>query len=63
MKTDSSPPAKPLPRATDTLRGKDEIDGEIMDYITGRKVRGFKTNWGPIGFQKSIHPLSIMVRM
>ena len=23
--------------------------------------RGFTTNWGPVGFKKKLHPLSIMV--
>lgn len=24
-------------------------------------MRGYSTNWGPVGFRKKLHPLSIMV--
>ncbi len=32
---------------------------EAADVTT--RYRGFTTNWGPVGFRKSAHPLSIMV--
>ncbi len=33
---------------------------EAPEDLTGRD-HGFTTNWGPVGFRKSGHPLSIMV--
>lgn len=31
-------------------------------HLAGSDKKGFKTDWGPVGFKKSRHPLSIMVR-
>ena len=40
------------------------VDDDRMDMITKMKFRSghnFSTSWGPIGFRKSRHPLSLMV--
>ena len=31
-------------------------------HLAGSDNKGFMTDWGPVGFKKSRHPLSIMVR-
>ena len=31
-------------------------------HLAGSDKKGFTTDWGPVGFKKSKHPLSIMVR-
>lgn len=38
----------------------DNITREILKKSRSSK-HGFTTNWGPIGFTKDLHPLSIMV--
>ena len=43
---------------------EEEIEEGYVDMITklrGRKGRRFTTSWGPEGFTKCRHPLSIMV--
>lgn len=45
----------------DVLESKSKRD---EDFIFDRKKpskHSFVTNWGPVGFQKKLHPLSIMV--
>ena len=45
--------------------GQDEAKGNKGGYQTLDRRRakgGFTTDWGPRGFQKANHPLSIMVR-
>ena len=42
----------------------DNAESGHMDMVTklrGRAGNGFTTSWGPAGFEKSRHPLSIMV--
>ena len=42
-----------------------KLDDAHADMVTKLKTRGkhsFTTSWGPVGFKKSRHPLSIMVR-
>ena len=41
--------------------GKGKGDVDILDEAQKPKKRGFTTFWGPIGFKKKLHPLSIMV--
>ena len=34
---------------------------DMITKLRGRTGNGFTTNWGPVGFRKDRHPLSIMV--
>ena len=51
---------------SDELSGVDKNENtDVQEDIlegTKPKSRGFATKWGPIGFEKALHPLSIMVR-
>ncbi len=34
-------------------------DGDVESY--SKKKHNFTTHWGPIGFKKNLHPLTVMV--
>ena len=34
-----------------------------QSHLMGSMAKGFSTDWGPVGFSKAKHPLSIMVRL
>ena len=39
------------------------LDRQVHEDTFFRTKQGYTTNWGPVGFKKSKHPLSIMVSM
>lgn len=49
----------------DLNKSRDDDDDDDVDLISLDKKRSskhnFTTYWGPIGFKKKLHPLSIMV--
>jgi len=58
---------------TESVAGKRKVrqkDAEVgtlgrfgQSQLMGSTKKGFSTDWGPVGFKKSKHPLSIMVSL